>query len=663
MSDSPEKIDQLVMVVHGVGDPAPGETISKLARSIATESQPLTETQQVLWLAEPGSDENNVMTFPSHVRNLHFETANVQLAEIFWGDLSRVRQGALGVVTGVLEILFGLIFVSYVAAEQPSRPAQLLKRVGLATTRLVHGPVLAVCFMLALLTFAIAGTEMMWSDSHKSQLWTVILLSSCCGATFCASYFGFRMTSNRVAKRFWFWTDVVAMFICGLMLIKIFLLGPVLYQASGGREVMAGLLWYCNVLVVMLGLLWFVETCLIVVAAGAWLAACLNPRTYKPALHVAFLLPAFVVGFWGLALPIAWLAAARSLRRFVELKAFEDIFHEAVPMMGVQVVMGSAVMITTIFCLMSYTRWRNLHVDFEPGQPVPKAPRIVVPRRVQVALAVTTLIGVLLVGFLGVMQLSGRAYEETMLGNVMAESNKYAIGMLLPTAFLLFLILPHLRPLFDIILDVVNHFHFRDTHLQDLLNDEDEFDISETTFDSGRLFFYQRDAIHIRFKTALTHFRDRLDNRPALTIISHSQGTMVAIEALNDPELAWINNAFSSVTLVTMGSPFTHLYQHYFGHFYPSLDSNYWRVVNELVDRWINIHRIDDYVGTQINFPTKSRIPTDQHPDGVWSNHAVGPRGHMNYWADAEVLEVLRDELMERYADDESDFGFHQSAA
>ena len=205
------------------------------------------------------------------------------------------------------------------------------------------------------------------------------------------------------------------------------------------------------------------------------------------------------------------------------------------------------------------------------------------------------------------------------------------------------------------LLDVVNHFYFRPTNVQDALDDDDEFDIAETTFENGALFFSRRDALHARVKRILAHFRDEYDHHPELIIVSHSQGTMIAIEVLNDEDVAWMNNCFSSVTLVTMGSPLKHLYQHYFGHFYPELDKPYWSSLRRRIDEWVNICRIDDFVGTTLDFP-KTGVNDAQQANGiatgqsfikptVYSNHAVGPRGHQSYWTDSEVLKILRGKL------------------
>jgi hypothetical protein len=149
---------------------------------------------------------------------------------------------------------------------------------------------------------------------------------------------------------------------------------------------------------------------------------------------------------------------------------------------------------------------------------------------------------------------------------------------------------------------------------------------------------------------------------------------MIGIEVLNDPELAWLNSSFASVRLVTMGSPFTHLYQHYFGHLYPSLDSEAWLPLRTRLDRWLNIYRRDDFVGTRIDFP----LASDERDAGhilpvatlgvqsrcLCSNHAVGLRGHMNYWSDRDVLAILHQELLQvkKEAADEQSLSIRRAA-
>jgi len=85
----------LVVVVHGVGDPEPGKTLSLLSRSIADQERPYVENPKTTWLFEKAnetgqtSDIAEVKTFPVYQTNVRFKNKNTELCEAFWGDLSR----------------------------------------------------------------------------------------------------------------------------------------------------------------------------------------------------------------------------------------------------------------------------------------------------------------------------------------------------------------------------------------------------------------------------------------------------------------------------------------------------------------------------------------------------------------------------------------------
>jgi hypothetical protein len=479
-----------------------------------------------------------------------------------------------------------------------------------------------------------------------------------------SSSIGWHLTRSRVLERFWFWVNVTAMFVAGLMLIKTQILDSAFPEVAVDG-IRPGLIWYCRVLVVLLGSLWFAEIIVLIGIGMCWLGAIANPRAHRPALHLALLLPALSVGIWGQVLPMVWLSANDGMKKWLHMPELEQLFEEAIPLMGVQFLMCAVLAVVVSVIGVRFIRWRSRHQvsDYENGA---RAPRLIVHGGIQIMLAVCTILGVLLVLGIGLLEARGMEYDRFWFGRLMAESNKYAMAVLLPGSVVLVFLLPRLRPVFDIVLDVVNHFYFRATNLHDTLEDEDEFDINDTTFDQGTLFFARRDMIHQRMKRILLYYRDELEGRPELVIVSHSQGTMVAIEVLNDPELAWLNERFTKVSLVTMGSPFSNLYQHYFNHCYPSLDRPFWSNLRKRMDRWVNVFRIDDPVGTEIGFPdtidmrtrqsyvqrplTDSELPQTSDAEPAlsktrYSNHPVGCRGHVNYWNDSEVLDVLRAEL------------------
>jgi hypothetical protein len=125
-----------------------------------------------------------------------------------------------------------------------------------------------------------------------------------------------------------------------------------------------------------------------------------------------------------------------------------------------------------------------------------------------------------------------------------------------------------------------------------------------------------------------------------LTVIAHSQGTMIALEALgvitidrtDRPSTArrvtLHQNAACKIRLVTMGCPLADLYMHYFPAKYAINPRD-----KSLVTSWRNIHRADDFVGTSVPNPFDASFP---------ENVEVGPRGHIDYWLDREVLEALK---------------------
>jgi hypothetical protein len=83
--------------------------------------------------------------------------------------------------------------------------------------------------------------------------------------------------------------------------------------------------------------------------------------------------------------------------------------------------------------------------------------------------------------------------------------------------------------------------------------------------------------------------------------------------------------------LITFGSPLGHLYQHYFFE-YANLPSRIATLRNG-IGRWINLYRIDDYIGTQIGRTTDQTIRNEQ----------LGPGGHIGYWRADRVAQVVVD--------------------
>jgi hypothetical protein len=690
--------DELVLVVHGVGDPQPGSTVSLLARSTASAARPMVETSEVLWLHEDSDRGRFATAFPVHVRSSQSGSHRTVFAEAYWGDLSQLRQGVLGVARGMLDLVFGLRFVAFVAAAQSGGAARALQWLGMMSSRILHGPLLAVNLMLALVVLAMAGTEFLWPSSCEKAAWSTVLVLAIVMATMIGAATLERLATSRIVERFWFWVLVTAGFL-GIVAVLNHLptLGgnvqkfedvPTIFRrddalpfaieslplfssrqqdvlasqgAATGRpedEVNAlaqsggpmsvpigvdpsrGLSWYARLLIVVMGLLWLSLMLMILAMGVAWMAARCRPGSNRRGLDVALLLPLVAIGGWGQVLPIMWLMGENGLSRVAKIRQFANLFEEAVPLLGIQCVMCLAMGLVQLVVFIYYAVWRP---KLRPGadRSFRHPPRLIVNVWVQMATAVCACAGIVLILTLGWNEIRHVGLKHSWFWDLIREANNYAITLLVPLAGLFLIAFRYLGSALDVVLDVINHFYFkRPSERSAGMRFEDEFEEAEISLDSGRMLFSKRALIHSRLLQIIDHFSKASGARPTLTIVCHSQGTVIAIEVLNSPKLTWMKERFREVNLVTMGSPFSHIYQHYFSHQYPPLDRPYWSPIRQRVDYWYNIFRVDDYVGTAIDFPESLRtssgfrcfnLPIDRH-------------GHNEYWTDKQVIQLLRRE-------------------
>lgn len=182
---------------------------------------------------------------------------------------------------------------------------------------------------------------------------------------------------------------------------------------------------------------------------------------------------------------------------------------------------------------------------------------------------------------------------------------------------------PRLRGVLDLVFDVATHFRPKSAGAPGWVDP-----------------YPTRFAIRKRLADVVAFFAKEArasGERWNLVIVSHSQGTMAVLSCLNDHTMNDALAAFHPVRLVTMGSPFSHIYQHYFRHHYPALsDRKRWGTLHTNLDpkyglRWLNVYRVDDYVGRDIEDAGTNLV----------DNQPVRYFGHTDYWSDGVVMEVL----------------------
>jgi hypothetical protein len=142
-----------------------------------------------------------------------------------------------------------------------------------------------------------------------------------------------------------------------------------------------------------------------------------------------------------------------------------------------------------------------------------------------------------------------------------------------------------------------------------------------------------RAAIAERFRSILRDIWARFGDR-RIAVIAHSLGTVIAIDALRGmTEDNKMKDA--AIDLVTMGSPYSNIFEYYFPHMFGRLDQGEFPLVRSLT----NIYRADDFVGTRLC------VDSGAWEEGAVEQIAQPAKGHFGYFADHQVLRAYAERL------------------
>jgi hypothetical protein len=245
------------------------------------------------------------------------------------------------------------------------------------------------------------------------------------------------------------------------------------------------------------------------------------------------------------------------------------------------------------------------------------------------------LVGCWIQASLIVLCLGGFAYSliiDPKLEGLDGFGGKDVIVVLAPVFAFLATVIPAsgLRSGFHIVADVINHFHRVPARFPRPWDNDPNPKAAGPDSESE---FLIRKRIEGRVMAVLAEvlktYRPRL-----LLLLAHSQGTVAVTGVLRQEETQKLLQEVQDVRLSTMGSPLTHLYQHYFPNQYPPFKEAYWKILHDLVPcgRWLNLYRFDDFVGTRVD-GTKPDWPVNQCVSTTG--------GHVNYWRQVSVVQAL----------------------
>ena len=127
MTDTRTSADErwVVILVHGVGETEPADMIDSVA-PVVTAVQDRRgnppKTYEEVQLPDEGDQ-----TFPVFMRRDQVNAAQVLFAEVFWADLSRIRQGTMALLAGLYHLVFSVRYIADQGSAQPGPLAAILR--------------------------------------------------------------------------------------------------------------------------------------------------------------------------------------------------------------------------------------------------------------------------------------------------------------------------------------------------------------------------------------------------------------------------------------------------------------------------------------------------------------------------------------------------------
>lgn len=616
----------VVFVVHGIGRPRPGETVTALTHSLAASDPDfeLAPQVEVVPLEDYAVRRSHVQrTHLCHVQRGRCGDRELAFFEVNWARPSRapaVALAALELARAWLGFLVGLRTILH-ASQDPGdarRPAVKLvcASAGLASLLLI-GPVYAMNVLL-LIAFVLHAIWCRFSLPEASAPWLAALAGLVAAGiggwrlAIIGERLGGRSLLERLARSLtmsfvpprrplWLWMTVF-----GVGFAACFAVAPVDWSTCGDRLGQA-MLWSFGLASLAMG-------STIVIHAVASLRG-MKPRD-RPRLQAVTVCAALQFGLWVVLVPSLWWTLVQVTPDDMLRRTPAD--DDALPVVLLRKLLatdGSQWLLALPVVVAAVITW----LGFRARGGV----RLILPRVASWVLLLSVLLGAL--AFAGTQldvelpylldarrvahDLGLRDVHGLMFGAMLAAS------ALIRTAL----------SLGDDVLGYLQKYTAR----RELLADH---------------------PIRSRFRRVVEHVhrRERFDD---VFVIAHSQGTVIAIDELaareqdaatpfRRPIAETTRSAYDEVfdghgaTLVTMGSPFHHLYQHYFPQHYPPLESERWQQLRGRIAAWHNVYRSHDYVGQAI--PPAADRPDFPH------NHALGDGGHVDYWRDVRLLREVR---------------------
>lgn len=650
---------KLALVVHGIGEQQAGETLDALVGGL-TGDRACTVENELRHLRERDRDHPNdedcreKLLYPCHIRRVKHGGHETIFAEAFWGDISRGSTGKVRGLLDLFELIMGLgHIVRENAAEIYDDPKAAPRRAANFFVYLVHGPITAFNIVLVLATAFLFLLQ--WQFGQADWVATSAVLGS--GIVMMLGWALFRNPKRSYLyqiHRLWFGCSAIALVLIALLTHSMDAFLSEDQNAAVARwlasqcEVTGDFslcfdYWYAAVLSNLVALCWGI--CVVIVAGtGLWEAirrltaeAGASKALYPQAL-------AFMLTVWMFLIVTIWVAASASIVEAagsmglttVNIAVMEKVL---LPAMNFTVWVSFSLAVIAAGAVLAWAdrkRW-TMRVRPEDHKDNPIRRLIVHP---MILLALTLAIVFIVIGavqtvtiqvslataepFSGPVAQGSKSLAYSAAERTFNVSEKFSTYFTLFAGFLVFsytYFRSYLAMGIGIAKDIVVYFVRRPApRVTDL---------------RGLNVHPLRNRIQDRLVDTLI-LLIRSEHPDEVVIVSHSQGTVMSVEALRGGRLRARMQAEGvspcDINLVTMGSPTSHLYGFYFTKDFDLKSTDPSKDVKDGIASWVNIYRVDDFVGTEVEGPTPD------FPVNEW----VPAKGHTGYWTDDSVLRDLK---------------------
>lgn len=585
-----------LVVIHGIGDPLPGETLRDFTDTLGAHDivhfGSVMEERRLR--DDPASTASRDVFFPVHLRHGRIPGGTEVVAvEAFWGSADPLAPGRLGVLQGLVSILVDLPSLMHAARVRDSP----------RVTRAVYHLCAFLSMLLAGVIFALNAVMLVGFGLTAGAYYvnvpitggTQIVVPIAASALVAA--FGFVPWIRFIETRLAMWT-------AGAICCAMTWAGAPEFAIATFGVTAAFLL--VNLVAAVAVLL------LLAVAIYVFLQWRFDARQRHRSTETVLLAAFIQFAAWTLVVPSAWAAGFRlAPRSFLGHERWlRTLYHLAAPADGLQWMLLGVVSLSAIAVALErsfHARRQSAVLAKDPAAAVPSA-RFIVNRQIGFTVAAAAIFGgvvIIVTTFLPpalwrwVAWLVPPTWTAALSGIVVLVLS-YGVK---PIRFGL-----------DLVNDIVTYLYYR--------------------CDRGPARAWSRKGPERSDDPARFRVRAVLECLVAdlkvdrLVVVAHSQGTILALDELKD----W-TGALPPVTLVTCGSPASHLYQFYFPDLVRDFTDDSWRPLFDRLDRWLNFYRLSDYVGTTVERP----------PIAGFEQRAIALGGHIGYWTHPAFAQAVKD--------------------